>query len=81
MGSGVFCLYSKDKATNFSAYIVFNNDGNNFESLNNKSKLLENTEADGINWILKNATISMSIKYLSNFLRPIKMPLINCESD
>ena len=44
----IFCLYSKDKATNFSAYIVFNNDGNNFESLNNKSKLLENTEADGL---------------------------------
>ena len=78
---GIFCIYSKDKATNFSAYIVFYNDGNNFESLNSKSKLLENTEAGGINRILKNATISMSIKYLSNFLRSIKMPLINCESD
>ena len=77
----IFCLYPKDKATNFSTYIVFNTDGNNFESLNNKSKLLENTEADGINRILKNATISMPMKYLSNFLRSIKMPSINCESD
>ena len=30
------------------------------------------------NRILKNATIAVPIKYLSNFWKSIKMPLINC---
>ena len=32
-----------------------------------KSKLLGNTEADGTNGILKNETIVVPLKYLSNF--------------
>ena len=41
--------------------------------------LLENTEADGDNAILKNATIAVLLKYLSNFSRSLDMPLINCK--
>ena len=37
-----------------------------------KAKLLENSEADGANGILKNATIAVSLKTLSNFWRLIK---------
>ena len=44
-----------------------------------KAKLLDNTEADGANGIFKNATIAVSLKYLSNFWRSLKMPLINCK--
>ena len=44
-----------------------------------KAKLLENTEADGANGILKNATIAVSLKTLSNFWRSLEMPLINCK--
>ena len=42
-----------------------------------KSKLLENTEADGANRILKNATIAEPLRYISNFWRSLEMPLIN----
>ena len=48
-----------------------------------KAKVLENTVAQPAsnqdNGILKNETIAMSIKYLSNFWRTLKIPLINCE--
>ena len=44
-----------------------------------KAKLLENTEADGVNGNLKNATIAVPSKYLSNFWRLLEMPLINCK--
>ena len=47
-------FYSKDEATNFNADIV-----NNDKSFKNKTKLLENTVADGVNGILKNATITL----------------------
>ena len=43
-----------------------------------KAKLLENTPADRTNRIfLKNATINVSLKYLSNFIRSLENPLIN----
>ena len=45
------------------------------------AKLLVKTEADGANGILKNITISMPLKYLSNFLRSLEIPLINCKVD
>ena len=44
-----------------------------------KAKSLENTEAGGANGILKNATITLSWKYLSNFGRSLKMQLISCK--
>ena len=42
-----------------------------------KAKLLENAVVDGNNSILKNATIAVPLKYLSNFWQSIEMPLIN----
>ena len=33
----------------------------------NKVKLLENTEVDGANGILRNTTITVPLKHLSNF--------------
>ena len=55
---------SKDEATNFNADIT-NDD--NFESCKYKAKFLKNTEAYNANGILKNATITASLKYLRNF--------------
>ena len=45
-----------------------------------KAKLLESTEADEANGILKNATTSASLKYLSNSWRLFEMSLINCKA-
>ena len=42
-----------------------------------KAKSLGNTEADGNNEIIKNATIAVPLEYLSNFWRSFEMPLIN----
>ena len=69
-------VLSKDEATNFNADIA--ND-NNFKSFKYKVKLVGNTEADGANGILKNATVAVSLKYLSNFWGSLKMPLIICK--
>ena len=44
-----------------------------------KAKLLENSEVDGNNGILKNATIAVSLKYLSNFWKSLKTPFFNCK--
>ena len=44
-----------------------------------KAKLLENTEADGDHGVLKNKTIAVSLKYLSNFWRSLEIPLVNCK--
>ena len=74
--TGSLWFYSKDEATNFNADIANNN---NFKSFENKAKLLENTEADETNGTFKNATIAVLLKYLSNFLRSLKMTLINCK--
>ena len=71
--TGSLWFYSKDEATNFNADIA-NND--NFESFKHKAKLLVNTAAQADNpadGILKNATIAVSLKYLSNFWRSLEM--------
>ena len=73
--TGSLWFYSKDEATNFNADIA----NNNFKSFENKAKLLENTEADETNGTFKNATIAVPLKYLSKFLRSLKMTLINCK--
>ena len=59
-------FYSKDQATDFNADIT---NTNNFESFMHKAKLLENSEPDGTNGILKNAIITVPLKYLNNFWR------------
>ena len=38
--------------------------------------MLEDTEAARINIILRNATIELTLKYLSNFCVSLEMPLI-----
>ena len=76
--TGSLWLYSKDEATDFNANIA-NTD--NFKSFKCKAKLLGNTEADNGNGILKNATIAVPLKYLSNFWRSLEMPLINCKTE
>ena len=68
--------YSKDEAINFNADI--SND-NNFKYFEYKSLLLRKTEADGTNGILRNAAISLPLKYLNNSWRLLKMSPINCE--
>ena len=58
-------FYLKVKATSFNADIT--ND-NNFKSFNYKAKLLGNTEANGTNGILKNATsTAATLQYLTEF--------------
>ena len=67
-------FYCKDEATNFNNNIA---NTNNFKSFMYKAKLLGKAEADGDNGVLKNATIAVPLKYLSNFWRSLEMPLIN----
>ena len=77
---GSWWFYSKDEATNFNNNIE-NND--NFYSFNYEAKLLGITVAhpaqNNANIFLKNATISILLKCLSNFWRSREMPLINCK--
>ena len=77
---GSLWLYSKDEVTNFKADIA---NTNNFKSFKYKAKLFGNTVAQDApnqtNRILKNATIGAPLKYSSNFLRSLEMPLINCK--
>ena len=40
-----------------------------------------NTEADGANWILKNTTIFVQLKYIGNFSISLEMSLINCKAE
>ena len=73
-------FHSKDKVSNFNNNIV-NTD--TFRSFKYKAKLLGNTVAQPnpnyANGILKNATISVPLKYLSNFWRLLEILLINCK--
>ena len=62
--TGSLWFYSKDKATNFNADIANTND---FKYFKYKVELLENTEADNANGILKDLTIAFPLKYLRNF--------------
>ena len=65
----------KDEATDFNADIA---NSDNFKSFKFKAKLLGNTIAQPnpshANGILKNATIAVPLKYLSNFWRSLEMP-------
>ena len=60
---GSLWFYSKDEATIFNA-VIENTD--NFKSFKYKAKLLETTEADNANGILRNVTIAVPLKYLRN---------------
>ena len=74
--TGSLWLHSKDKKTNFNANIF---SSITFKSFEYKTGLRENTIADEVNGFLGNATITVPLKYLSNFWRPLEMPLINCK--
>ena len=74
--TGSLWFYSKDEATNFNADIA---NTNNVISFKYKINLLKYAEADEVNGILRNATIAVPLKYLSNFWRSLEMPLINCK--
>ena len=67
-------FYSKYKATNFNADIE---NTNNFKSFKYRAKLLGNTVADDNNKILKNVTIAVPLKCLSDFGTSLEMPLSN----
>ena len=69
-------FYSQDEATDSNA-VIENTD--NFKSFKYKAKLLQNTEADNANGILRNTAIAVPLKYLSSFWRTLEMPLINCK--
>ena len=73
---GILRFYSKDEAPNFNADVA--ND-NNFKPFGYKARLLGKAEADGPNGIPKNIAIPVPLKYLGNFWRPVRMPLINCK--
>ena len=66
------------EASNFNADIA---NSNNCKSFKYKTELLGNTVAQDApnqaNRLLKNGTISIQLKYLSNFWRLLEMPLIN----
>ena len=71
--TGSLWFYSKDGASNNIA----NDD--NFQSFKYKAKFLENTKAVGANRILRNVTIAVPLKHLSNIWRSLVMTLINCK--
>ena len=73
---GSLWFYSKDEATNFSAYI-----GNYdiFKYFKYKAKLLGHTAENGADGILRKATIAVPLKYLSNFGRSLETPLTDCK--
>ena len=74
--TGSLWFYYKDEATIFNNDIV-NTDA--FKSFKYMTKLLGNTEVDGVNRILRNTTITVPLKHLSNLWRPLGKPLINCK--
>ena len=79
---GSFRFFFKDGTTNFSVDVA---NTNIFKYFKYKAKLLENKIAqpapNAANGVLKNSTITVPLKYLSNFWKSLKMPLINCKEE
>ena len=71
--TGSLWFYSKDETTDYETNIA-NDD--NMKSFEYQTKLLGNT-----NGILKNATIPVPLKYITNTWRSLIMPLIICEEE
>ena len=76
--TGSLWFYSKDEANNFNVDIANTDE---FKSFEYESKLLKTTVADGANGILRNGTIAVPLKYLSNFWRSLEMALINFKAE
>ena len=51
----------------------------NSTSFKCKPSLFKESTADGANRKFKDKKIAVSLKYLSNFFRPLEMPLISCK--
>ena len=64
-------FFSKDGVTNFNVNIANNNE---FKSFKYKAKLLGKNEAEGVNGILRNTTIAVLLKFLSNFWGSLELP-------
>ena len=64
-------FFLKDGVTNFNVNIANNNE---FKSFKYKAKLLGKNEAEGVNGILRNTTIAVPLKFLSNFWGSLEMP-------
>ena len=74
--SGSLWQYCKEiPAVNNASNIIDFNGANAADSFNFKTKITGQTNDDGI----INVEIMVPLKYLSNFLRTLEMPLINCE--
>ena len=74
--SGSLWQYCKEiLAINNNGAIVYFNGVNATDSFNFKTKITGQTNDDGI----INVQIMFPLKYLSNFLRTLEMPLVNCE--
>ena len=64
--TGSLWFYSKDNAINIANADNANDD--DFKSFKYKAELLENTSAEEVNEIIRNASIAVPLKYLCNFL-------------
>ena len=67
--AGTLLFYSKDEATGFNTHTEKTDE---FNSHKHKAKLIGKTEADGTYRIFRNSTITVPLKYLSNFRRSPK---------
>ena len=75
--SGSLWQYCKDiPSVNNNNDIVNFNETNATDSFNSNAKITVQTDDDGE---IDNFEIMVPLKYLSNFWRTLKMPLINCE--
>ena len=74
---GSLWQYCKEKpaADNVGNIVAFNG-ANATDSFNFETKITGQNNNDGI---INNVEIIVSLKYLSNFWRTLKMPLLNCE--
>ena len=76
--TGSLWQYCKDiPARNNNNQIIVFAENNLTDSFNFKGKLTGQTDDDGT----KDVEIMVPLKYLSNFWRPLEMPLINCEAN
>ena len=74
--AGSLWQYCKDiPARNANNEIVIFSENNTTDSFKFKAKITGQTGNDGT----KHVEIMVPLKYLSNFLRTLEMPLINCE--
>ena len=58
-------------------YNLIEYNSNNFKFFMYKGNSLKNTESDGANGILRNTTLAVLLKYISNFWKSLEIPLIN----